>query len=77
MNGARRRGSTVTQEQLHQFVRFCNAPLPGYPPEQRRLALRLVTDHRQRRTPPRWRPDILYAHGLPRHARALAEILSP
>ena len=71
------RGSTVTPEQLRQFVRFCNVPLPGHPPEQRRPALRLVMRHIERRTPARWLPDILYAHGLPRHARALDEILSP
>ena len=66
----------MTREQLRQFVRFCTDPLPGCTPEERRLALRLVMGHLARRTPARWLPDILYAHGLPRHARALDEILA-
>ena len=66
----------MTPGQLRQFVRFCHVPLLGHPPEQGRLALRLVMDHLERQTPARWLPDILYAHGLPRHARALDEILS-
>ena len=66
----------MTPEQLRQFARFCHAPRLGYPPEQGRLALRLVMHHLGRRTPARWLPDILYAHGLPRHAKAAAEILS-
>jgi len=73
---AQRRGSAMTPEQIREYVRFCNAPLPGYPPERRRLALRLVMDHLERRTPGRWLPDILYAHGLARHAKALDEILA-
>ena len=66
----------MTPKQLRRFIRFCNIPLLGYPPKQGRGALRLVYDHLERRTPGRWLPDILYAHGLPRHARALDEILS-
>ena len=66
----------MTREQLRQFLDFCRTPLPGSPPGQRHLALRLVMRHLDRRTPPRWLPDILYAHGLPQHARALDEILS-
>ena len=66
----------MTQDQLRQYVRFCNAPPPGVPPEQRRLAIDLVMHHLARQTPARWLPDILYAHGLPGHARALDEILA-
>jgi len=66
----------MTQEQLRQFVRFCDVPLFGCLSAHRHQALRLVRHHLERRTPARWLPDILYAHGLPRYARALDEILS-
>jgi hypothetical protein len=66
----------MTQEQLHHFVRFCDVPLFGCLSAHRHQALRLVYDHLERRTPARWLPDILYAHGLPRYAKALDEILS-
>ena len=66
----------MTQAQLREYVRFCDDPLPGYPPEQRHLAVSLVSHHIARQTPARWLPDILYAHGPPRYARALDAILS-
>ncbi len=66
----------MAQERLHQFAHFCNYPLPGDPPEQRRLALQLIMHHITRQTPDTWLPDILNAHGLPRYAKALDEILS-
>ena len=65
----------MTQEQLRAFLAYCDH-LPGTPPEQRQRAVTLVMDHLERRTPARWLPDILYAQGLPRHAKALDEILS-
>ena len=66
----------MTQAQLREYVRFCYRPQPGCTAEQRRLAVTLVMHHLDRRTPPRWLPDILYAHGLSRFARAVDEILS-
>ena len=66
----------MTPAQLREYVRFCDDPLPGYPPEQRRLAVSLVTHHLARQTPARRLPDILYAHGPPRYARATDEILT-
>ena len=66
----------MTQAQLREYVRFCSRPQPGSTTEQRRLAVALVMRHLERRTPARWLPDILYAHGLPRFARAADAILS-
>ena len=76
MDRAQWRGPTMTPEQIRRFIRFCNVPLPGHPPEQRRLALRLVMRHLERRIAASWLPDVLYAHGLPQHARAADAILA-
>jgi hypothetical protein len=72
---ARRRGSAMTPQQLRAFRVVCDY-MPGTAPGQRQRAVELVMDHLERRTPARWLPDILYAHGLPRHAKALDEILA-
>ena len=45
--------------------------------QQRATATVLVmTQTRQRATPARWLPDILYAHGLPLLAKAIDDILT-
>ena len=70
------RGMTMMQAQLREYVRYCCHPQPGRTVGLRRRAVGLVVHHLGRRTPARWRPDILDAHGLPRFARAVDAIRS-
>ena len=74
---AGQRGDPLTAEQFAAFLAYCRRDLADQTPHQRATATVLVMTHtRQRATPARWLPDILYAHGLPLMAKAIDDILT-
>ena len=74
---ARTHRAPLTTEQFSAFLAYCRRDLPGTTPHQRATAAALVVMHlRHRDMPAGWLPAILYAHGVPRMARALADILT-
>ena len=74
---ARQHGAALTPEQFAAFPAYCRCDLPDQTPHQRATATVLVMAHTRRRAAPAgWLPDILYAHGLPRMAKAIDDILT-
>ena len=74
---ARKHGAALTTQQVAAFLAYCRRDLADQTPYQRVAASVLLLAHTRRRaTPAIWLPDILYAHGLPRMAKALDDILT-
>jgi hypothetical protein len=74
---ARTHRAPLTTGQLAAFLANCRRDRAGQTPHRRATAAALVAMHlRHRDMPAGWLPGILYAHGVPRMARALADILT-